>query len=87
MYNLVEEKSFRPILRLRACLGMKIVEVLDNDAITPRDIEKNSTVYTTDTTKFPAVFQEGIVRIEGQYNIKLDPIQSILSNMCQEEYQ
>ena len=83
MYNLVEEKSFRPILRLRACLGMKIVEVLDNDAITPRDIKKNSTVYTTDTTKFPAVFQEGIVRIEGQYNIKLDPIQSILSNMCQ----
>ena len=82
MCNLVEGKSFRPILGRRACLGMKIVEVLDNDAIRPADIEENSTVYTTGTpplsteeivSKFPAVFQEGIGRIEGQYNIKLDP--------------
>ena len=69
MCNLVEGKSFRPILGRRACLGMTIVEVLDNDAIRPADIEENSTVYTMGrpplsteeiVSKFPAVFQEGI---------------------------
>ena len=82
MCNLVEGNSFRPILGRRACLGMKLVDVLDNDAMRPTSIEDKAAVYTTESPplskeeivmKFPEVFQEGIGLIEGEYNVKLDP--------------
>ena len=61
---------------------MKLVDVLDNDAMRPTSIEDKAAVYTTESPslsreeivmKFPEVFAEGNGLIEGEYNVKLGP--------------
>jgi hypothetical protein len=80
--KLVDHKDVRPLLGIKACVGMKIVSYLDNDHLNKPNTG-NSRVYTVEEAgllavkqlidEYPAVFSEGVGRLEGQYQIRLDP--------------
>ena len=72
-----------PLLGRKACIGMKIVSYLDNDAINPPvTAARKETVYVVNPDpdsveaikrKYPTVFAEGVGCLEGKYHIKIDP--------------
>ena len=80
--KLVGRLDIRPLLGRRACLGMKIVSYLDNDALN-KPKTSGAPVYSVEqpgplavkqlAEQYPAVFGEGVGQLEGQYHIRLDP--------------
>ena len=77
----MEHAEIRPLLGRKACLGMKIVSYLDNDAIN-KPMTGNASVYALDQPnslsiqqlkqQYPVVFGEGVGLLEGPYHIRLD---------------
>ena len=80
--KIVERRNIRPILGRKACIGMKIVDYLDNDRMNKPDT-KGAEVYSLSTSrpwtldslvaKYPDVFGEGVGCLEGEYQIRLNP--------------
>ena len=82
--NLVNSTKVRPLLGRKACLGMKIVQYLDNDQMN-KPATGEAPVYAVhgaepqeDITKdqllkqFPKAFGAGIGKLDGVYRIRLD---------------
>ena len=81
--NLVDSKRIRPILRRKACLGMKIIMYLDNDQLNHPQTSDGD-VYAHDAPtepvfsadqlvkKFPRVFGDGVGKLPGEYHMELD---------------
>ena len=81
--NLVDSKKVRPILGRKACLGMNIIQYLDNDQLN-RPQESDGEVYTHDVRassplsanqlikSFPRVFADGVGALAGKYHLVLD---------------
>ena len=79
--KLVDCTNIRPLLGRKACVGMKIVTYLDNDALNIPNVG-DTTVYTLNVPssiskeqlvkKYPRVFNEGVGKLEGEYHIRLD---------------
>ena len=81
--NLVDSKKVRPILGRKVCLGMNIIQYLDNDQLN-RPQEFDSEVYTHDIRasspvsadqlikSFPCVFADGMGALAGEYHMVLD---------------
>ena len=82
-YNLVDSKRVRPILGRKACLGMNIIQYLDNDQLN-RPQESDGEVYTHDVPacspvsadqlikSFPRVFADGESALAGEYHMVLN---------------
>jgi len=81
--NLVDSKKVRPILGRKACLGMNIIQYLDNDQLN-RPRESDGEVYIHDVPatspisadqlikSFPCVFADGVGALTGEYHMVLD---------------
>ena len=81
--NLVDSKKVRPILSRKACLGMNIIQYLDNDQLN-RPQEFDGEVYTLDVPasspasadqlikSFPRVFADSTGALAGEYHMVLD---------------
>ena len=81
--NLVDSKKVRSILDRKACLGMNIIQYLDNDQLN-RPQESDGEVYTNDVPasspisadqlikSFPRVFADGVGALAGEYQMVLD---------------
>ena len=81
--NLVDSKKVRPILGRKVCLGMNIIQYLDNDQLN-RPQEFDGEVYTPDVPasspvsadqlikSFPRVFADGRGALAGEYHMVLD---------------
>ena len=79
--KIVDRRNIRPILGRKACIGMKIVDYLDNDRMNKPDT-KGAEVYSLSTSrpwnldslvaKYPDVFGEGVGCLEGEYQIRLN---------------
>ena len=81
--KLVDNIDIRPILGRKACLGMNIIQYMDNDEIHKPEVG-NAPVYTMTSAsssglnradlirQFPRVFAEEVGQLEGEYHIKLD---------------
>ena len=79
--QLVDSQKIRPLLRRKACLGMKVIKYLDNDAI-HKPKTGNAPVYTLEPAEpvsieqlqreHPEVFGAGVGRLEGKYRIVLN---------------
>ena len=73
--------KIRPLLGRKACLGMRIIKYLDNDAIR-KPATGNALVFTLEPAgpisleqleaKYPHVFGPGVGRLAGKYRIVLD---------------
>ena len=79
--KLVDCANVRPLLGRKACVGMKIVQYLDNDEINKPTVDSGS-VFTLDIavltwkqvlTDFSHVFAEGPGCLCGEHAIQLDP--------------
>ena len=83
--KLVNEETGRPLLARKACIGMKIVQYLDNEAISKPTIECNAQVFATDISKspepltreallenYPAVFGGTTGQMAGEYRNRID---------------
>ena len=83
VYNLVESNRVRPILVIKACLGMNIIAYLDNDQLN-RPQASEGGVYTHDVPatspvaadqlfkRFPRVFTDGVGALAGEYHMVQD---------------
>ncbi|XP_032225763.1 uncharacterized protein LOC116608835 [Nematostella vectensis] len=79
--KLVDKNDSRPILGRKACLGLNIIQYMDNGAIN-KPIIGNSTVYAVHSSaivtidnivqQFPNVFADEVGLLDGEYHIKLD---------------
>ena len=79
--KLVNCTNIRPLLGRKACLDMKIVAYLDNDALHKPHIGQ-ATVFSLEPTstvsqqqlikKYSRVFKEGVGKVAGDYHIRLD---------------
>ena len=81
--KLEDNIDIRPVLGRKACLGMKIIQYMDNDEIHKPKIG-NAPVYAMTSAsssglnkediirQFPPVFAEKVGQLEGEYHIKLD---------------
>ena len=81
--KLVDNIDIRPILGRKACLGMSIIQYMDNDELHKPEVG-NASVYTMKSAsasglnkadiirQFPRVFAEEVGQLEGEYHIKLD---------------
>ena len=81
--KLVHNIDIRPILGRKACLGMNIIQYMDNDEIHKPEVG-NAPVYTMTSAsasglnradlirQFPRDFAEEVGQLEGEYRIKLD---------------
>ena len=81
--NLVESKRVRPILVIKACLGMNIITYQDNDQLNRPQASKGG-IYTQDAwatspvsadqlfKRFPRVFPDGVGALAGEYHMVLD---------------
>ena len=81
--NLVDSKKVRPILGWKVCLGMNIIQYLDNDQLN-RPQEFDGEVYTHDVLasspvsadqlikSSPRVFADGVGALAGEYHMVLD---------------
>ena len=79
--KLVDGINIRPLLGRKACIGMKLVSYIDNDELNKPETG-DAPVYSVGvpgplTTQqliqqYPAVFGDGVGRLEGQYHIRLD---------------
>ena len=83
--KLVDSDNIRPILGMKACVGMKLIEYTDNDAL-HKPATRGAQVYAVDsvliskaaiTEKYATVFGDGIGELQSKYRIRLDddPIQ------------
>ena len=79
--KLVDCANVRPLLGRKACVGMKIIQYLDNDEINKPTVDSGS-VFTLDIavltwkqvlTDFSHVFAEGPGCLCGEHAIQLDP--------------
>lgn len=81
--KIVDNKTIRPILRRKACIGTNIIKYTDNDAIN-KPTTGNASVYSVEDNlsgmskeslikKFPEVFAEEVGKFDGEYHIKIDP--------------
>ena len=90
--RLVDNKDIRPILGIKSCLAMNIIQYKDNDLLNKPETG-SSLVYAVEdqpspVTKeqlmlqFPDVFNEGLEQLDGEYKIRLDenvpPVQHAL---------
>ena len=78
--KLVDSDKIRPILGRKACVGMKLIEYTDNDAL-HKPATRGAQVYAVEgaliskaaiTEKYATVFGDGIGELEGEYRIRLD---------------
>lgn len=80
--HLVESEEIRPILGIKSCLAMNIIQYKDNDLLNKPKTD-GSWVYAIEDLpppvtkeelmlKFPDVFGEGLGKLDGQYTIRLD---------------
>ena len=78
--KLVDSDNIRPILGRKACVGMKLIEYTDNDAL-HKPATRGAQVYAVEgaliskaaiTGKYGTVFGDGIGELEGEYRIRLD---------------
>ena len=79
--KLVDSPKIRPLLGRKACLGMKVIKYLDNDAINKPDTG-NAPVYALESAEpvsmeqlekdHPDVFGPGVGLLVGKYHIVLD---------------
>ena len=78
--KLVDSDNIRPILGRKACVGMKLIEYTDNDAL-HKPATRGAQVYAVEgvliskaaiTEKYATVFGDGIGELEGEYGIRLD---------------
>ena len=80
--QLVESEEIRPILGIKSCLAMNIIQYKDNDQLNKPKTD-GSWVYAIEDLsppvtkeelmlKFPDVFGEGLGQLDGQYTIRLD---------------
>ena len=78
--KLVDSDKIRPILGRKACVGMKLIEYTDNDAL-HKPATRGAHVYAVEgaliskaaiTEKYATVFGDGIGELEGEYRIRLD---------------
>ena len=80
--HLVESEEICPILGIKSCLAMNIIQYQDNDLLNKPKTD-GSLVYAIEDLsppvtkeelmlKFPDVFGEGLGQLDGQYTIRLD---------------
>ena len=78
--KLVDSDNIRPILGRKACVGMKLIQYTDNDAL-HKPATRDAQVYAVEgaliskaaiTEKYATVFGDGIGELEGEYRIRLD---------------
>ena len=82
--NIVDGRKVRSILGRRACIGMRLVQVMDCDALSKPDVPSDK-VHSLGTgarsapltksdvlRRFPGVFADGVGRLSGDYVIRLD---------------
>ena len=89
--RLVDSEEIRPILGIKSCLAMNIIQCKDNDLLN-KPKTGGSSVYAIEDQpspvtkeelmlKFPDVFGEGLGQLDGQYKIRLDetvpPVQHV----------
>ncbi|KAK2572006.1 Uncharacterized protein P5673_003431 [Acropora cervicornis] len=80
--KLIDSQDIRPILGQKACMGMKIIQYTDNDAMNKPDMGSARVYAVNDKSDaltkealikaFPEVFSESVGKLEGEYHIKLD---------------
>ena len=80
--KLVNSTNIRPLLGRKACLEMEIIAYLDNDKLYQPDV-RYAAVFALEPTnavsqqqfiqRYPKVFKEGVGKIAGNYNIRLNP--------------
>ena len=83
--KLVNEETGRPLLGRKACVGMKIVQYLNNNAISKPTVEFNVQVFATDISKspdllkreallkkYPAVFGDKTGEMAAKYQVRVD---------------
>ena len=78
----MDSEEIRPILGIKSCLAMNIIQYRDNDLLNKPEtagfsvhaVEDQLSPVTKEELmlKFPNVFSEGLGRLEGQYTIRLD---------------
>lgn len=87
----MDSEEIRPILGIKSCLVMNIIQYKDNDLLNKPEtggssvyaIEDQSSPVTKEELmlKFPDVFGEGLGQLDGQYKIRLDetvlPVQHV----------
>ena len=78
--KLVDNDNIRPILGRKACVGMKLIQYTDNDAL-HKPATRGEQVYAVEGAliskatvieKYAIVFGDGIGELEGEYQIRLD---------------
>ena len=78
--KLVDSDNIRPFLGRKACMGMKLIEYTNNDAL-HKPATRGAQVYGVEgaliskaaiTEKYATVFGDGIGELEGEYRIRLD---------------
>ena len=78
--KLVDNDNIRPILGRKACVGMKLIQYTDNDAL-HKPATRGKQVYAVEGSliskaavieKYAIVFGDGIGELEGEYQIRLD---------------
>ncbi|KAI0207901.1 hypothetical protein LSAT2_007448 [Lamellibrachia satsuma] len=78
--KLVDNDNIRPILGRKACVGMKLIQYTDNDAL-HKPATRGEQVYAVEGAliskaavieKYATVFGDGIGELEGEYQIRLD---------------
>ena len=89
--GLVDSEEIRPILGIKSCLAMNIIQYKDNDLLNKPETGGSSVYAIEDQPspvtkeelmlKFPDVFGEGLGQLDGQYKIRLDetvpPVQHV----------
>ena len=80
--NLVDAEV-RPMLGRKACVGMKLIQVLDSDDVSRPNTDRHSVFamgqHIKPLTKngleeqFPTVFADGVGKLDGEHHIRLDP--------------
>jgi len=80
--KLIDTQEIRPILGRKACMGIKIIQYTDNDAMKKPDMGSARVYAVNDKSNaltkealikaFPEVFSESVGKLEGENHIKLD---------------
>ena len=79
----IVDAKVRPLLGQKACVGMKLIQVLDSDDMRPPNTEGYPVFVVNRPTKpitkimlemkFPTVFADGVGKLEGEHHIHLNP--------------
>lgn len=89
--KLVDNSHIHPLLGRKACIGMKIITYLDNNAINlPPETMKRETVCFVSNPKsitkeqliarYPKVVSDGVGELAGMYHIRLDPMHELVQH-------